>query len=172
MIAADTNRLTAAVASEPASAASLGVPSRAKRWAVTLLGALLLAQGLGKALDLTGYAAALQSFDALPAALLWPVALLWTTVELLSGAGLLATGLRLDPPRRASRGAAALGVAIAIGYALLTSQAYLRGLDVANCTCFGVYLAQRLSWFVLLQDAYMLIYSGWVLRKTAAWAKP
>lgn len=42
----------------------------------------------------------------------------------------------------------------------LAVQAYARGLTVANCGCFGIYLRQRLSWFVLLQDALTLLYAA------------
>ncbi|WP_406175876.1 hypothetical protein [Streptomyces sp. NBC_00996] len=43
-------------------------------------------------------------------------------------------------------------------------QAYVRGLTVADCGCFGVYLTQRLGWFVLLQDVLMLVYAVLLLR--------
>ncbi|WP_234388631.1 hypothetical protein [Streptomyces sp. AS58] len=43
-------------------------------------------------------------------------------------------------------------------------QAYARGLAVDNCGCFGLYLTQRLSWFVLLQDAATLLYAGLLFR--------
>jgi len=49
-------------------------------------------------------------------------------------------------------------------WSLLAGQAYARGLTVANCGCFGSYLSQRLSWFVLVQDALMLFYAGLLLR--------
>ncbi|MGP3999308.1 MauE/DoxX family redox-associated membrane protein [Streptomyces sp. 8N706] len=54
--------------------------------------------------------------------------------------------------------------AVAVVWALLAVQAYARGLAVANCGCFGIYLPQRLSWFVLVQDALLLLYSGLLLR--------
>jgi len=45
-------------------------------------------------------------------------------------------------------------------WAALGGQAYLHGLSVANCGCFGVYLAQRLSWLILAQDALLLVYAA------------
>ncbi len=143
--------------------------TRARRWALTLLGALLLAQGVGKLLDVGGYIAALGAFDALPVAANGSLAIIWLAVEISAGVGLLIAGLAKQPPRPLSFIAAALGVLTAVGYAAVTTQAYVRGLEVANCTCFGVYLAQRLSWFVLLQDAYMLLYTGLMAKKTHAW---
>ncbi|MFI2369271.1 hypothetical protein [Streptomyces sp. NPDC018833] len=53
-----------------------------------------------------------------------------------------------------------------MAWSLLAVQAYARGLTVANCGCFGVYLTQRLSWFVLAQDALMLCYA-WLLLRAA-----
>lgn len=49
---------------------------------------------------------------------------------------------------------------VAVVWALLAVQAYARGLTVANCGCFGICLTQRLSWFVLAQDALLLLYAG------------
>jgi hypothetical protein len=43
-------------------------------------------------------------------------------------------------------------------------QAQVRGLPVTNCGCFGVYLSQRLSWFVLAQDALLLGYAVLMVR--------
>ncbi len=48
--------------------------------------------------------------------------------------------------------------------AVLGLQAQLRGLTVTNCGCFGVYLSQRLSWFVVAQDALLLVYAALMLR--------
>ncbi|MGW0916789.1 MauE/DoxX family redox-associated membrane protein [Streptomyces sp. NPDC002784] len=56
--------------------------------------------------------------------------------------------------------------AVSVAWSLLAVQAYARGLTVANCGCFGVYLTQRLSWFVLAQDALMLCYA-WLLLRAA-----
>ncbi|WP_251022552.1 MauE/DoxX family redox-associated membrane protein [Streptomyces sp. ISL-10] len=54
--------------------------------------------------------------------------------------------------------------AVSAMWAFLAAQAYTRGLTVTNCGCFGVYLSQRLSWFVLAQDAVTLLYAGLLLR--------
>ncbi|MGW7363535.1 MauE/DoxX family redox-associated membrane protein [Streptomyces sp. NPDC054841] len=53
---------------------------------------------------------------------------------------------------------------VAVVWALLAVQAYVRGLTVANCGCLGIYLTQRLSWFVLVQDALLLLYARLLLR--------
>ncbi|MBH1938036.1 hypothetical protein I5Q34_27850 [Streptomyces sp. AV19] len=54
--------------------------------------------------------------------------------------------------------------AVAVLWSTLAMQAYARGLTVPNCGCFGIYLSQSLSWFVLVQDALMLIYAALLLR--------
>ncbi|MEV6329356.1 MauE/DoxX family redox-associated membrane protein [Streptomyces sp. NPDC051909] len=53
---------------------------------------------------------------------------------------------------------------VSVVWTVLAAQAYARGLTVANCGCFGIYLTQRLSWFVLLQDALTLFYAALLFR--------
>lgn len=53
---------------------------------------------------------------------------------------------------------------VSVVWTVLAVQAYARGLSVDNCGCFGIYLTQRLSWFVLLQDALTLLYAGILIR--------
>ena len=131
------------------------------KWARLILGVVLLAMGAGKLSAVGGYAAALSAFAVFPDGALHSVAIAWLCAELAAGV-LLVAGVR------AARVGAPIALAINLGYALLTTQAYVRHLRVDNCTCFGVHLAQRLSWFVLLQDAYMIFLSLWVLRAVYA----
>jgi hypothetical protein len=53
---------------------------------------------------------------------------------------------------------------VSLIWAVLGGQAYLRGVHVANCGCFGRYLSQRLSGFVLAQDALLLVYAIVMIR--------
>jgi len=53
---------------------------------------------------------------------------------------------------------------VSVVWSLLAVEAYARGLAVDNCGCFGIYLSQRLSWFVLLQDALTLLYAALLVR--------
>jgi hypothetical protein len=137
---------------------------RRKRWATTLLGSILVAQGAGKLLSPSGYFQALERFRILPAIPL--IGSIWIALELLAGLGLLAAGLVKTPSRRFVP-FAAIALLLQLAYAFLSISAYVRGLEITNCTCFGIYLAQRLSWFVLVQDAYMIAYAGWQLIKIA-----
>lgn len=70
----------------------------------------------------------------------------------------------LTRPRSTSLAPVWLYVAVALLWAGLGLQGMLRGLDVANCGCFGIYLTQRLSWFVLAQDALLLLYGYLMIR--------
>ncbi|MCH0562988.1 MULTISPECIES: MauE/DoxX family redox-associated membrane protein [unclassified Streptomyces] len=62
--------------------------------------------------------------------------------------------------------------AVSVTWTVLAVQAYARGLAVANCGCFGVHLTQRLSWFVLLQDALTLLYAALLFRSARTAAPP
>ncbi|MER6999190.1 MauE/DoxX family redox-associated membrane protein [Streptomyces sp. NPDC000410] len=53
---------------------------------------------------------------------------------------------------------------VSVVWTVLAVQAYARGLEVGNCGCFGIYLTQRLSWFVLVQDALILLYAAVLIR--------
>ena len=132
-------------------------------WARRILGAVLLAMGAGKLSDVGGYALALAGFRVIPQGALASVAWTWLACELAAGALLLVGG-------RAARAGAVLALALNVAYALMTTQAYARHLSIDNCTCFGVHLRQRLSGWVLAQDAYMIALSAWVLAKSGSGA--
>ncbi|MFE3329694.1 MauE/DoxX family redox-associated membrane protein [Streptomyces sp. NPDC059176] len=53
---------------------------------------------------------------------------------------------------------------VSVVWTVLAVQAYARGLTVDNCGCFGIYLTQRLSWVVLVQDAATLLYAALLFR--------
>src|SRR5262249_7691020 len=93
-----------------------------------LLGALMLATGLGKALDMSGFGEIIAAYRlGLPDALLFPTAFGIAAVELVLGTWLLA-GWRL---------AIAARVSIALNFAncLLLASALWRGLALQNCGC-------------------------------------
>jgi hypothetical protein len=130
-------------------------------WARRILGLLLVAMGIGKLADVAGYAHALAAFRVIPVAALAAVAWAWLAAELASGALLLAGERALAGGRVAIAGAFG-AIVINLAYAAMTTQAFVRHLSIDNCTCFGVHLRQRLGWFVLLQDAYMIAFSVYV----------
>jgi len=152
--------------------------SRATRWTATGLGALLLAQGLGKALAFDGYLSAMGASHVIPSALIPTLGGMWVAGEILSGAILLVTGLSQGQWRglsaRLSLAGAALALVVNLAYLALTLTTYGRGGAVQNCTCFGIFMAQPLGISVLIQDFFMVGYAVWLLRSlsTSAAAPP
>lgn len=114
----------------------------------SLLALLLLMTGLGKALDVRGFAAIVGTYGVLPAPLLLPAAMALVGTELGLSAW-LASGVRL---RWAGLAAAALHAAFT-GWAAL---ALWRGLDIPNCGCFGVFFARPLTGWTLLEDGALI----------------
>lgn len=130
------------------------------RW---LLGALILATGIGKALDVGGFAGVLADYrlglddDALSI-----LALMVCALEIGLGAWLL-SGRRL-------RRAAATAMALNAAYCVLMTTALLRGLQFDNCGCFGVYFPSPLRWYSPLEDL-ALVAASWALMRLAPMAE-
>ncbi len=145
-----------------------------KRWLFTLMGAVFAAQAIGKLLDVGGYTAALAAFQLVPTSALSAVSVIWICAELTAAIALVAAGVASEtsrPLRGLARFGAGAALAISLAYAVLDVEGYARGLPIRNCTCFGVYLAQRLSWFVLVQEAYVMAILLALLRKATRWRR-
>jgi len=128
-------------------------------WACRLfVGGILLVSALGKSLDLAGFVEVLFTYRAMPASFLWPIALMVTGLEWVLGVWVL-SGWRL------ATGALAALVLYA-GYAVVMTLSLVRGLDLANCGCYGVFFPQPLRWYSPLED---LVLAGmcYALRITA-----
>jgi uncharacterized membrane protein YphA (DoxX/SURF4 family) len=111
------------------------------RW---LLAAIFLATGLGKALDLPGFAAVLGPYRLLPEPLLLPAAIAVTAAEFA-----IAAGLAVRPTLRP---AAWAGLALALVNAAALTLTLARGIALENCGCFGVFLARPLQPWTPLED--------------------
>lgn len=109
---------------------------------------LLLASAAGKLLDIRGFAAVVGTYQVLPETLLLPAALALSLVELALGLAFL-WGIRLVA-------AALLTVLLHAGYVVWLGLAYLRGLHIANCGCFGVFWARPLTPWTFLEDGALL----------------
>lgn len=126
------------------------------RW---LLGALILATGIGKALDVAGFAGVLATYrlglgpDALAI-----LALATCVVEIGLGTWLLSSWQL--------RRAAAAALLLNAGYCVLMTTALLRGLQLDNCGCFGVYFPSPLRWYSPLEDAALMA-ASWLLMRLA-----
>ena len=123
-------------------------PGRWARWSLwplrLVIGGVVLAAGLGKALDLAGFVPVLASYRLVPPAGRWPAAVGVTAAEVLIGLWVL-SGRSLSL-------AALAATAMHLGYAAIMATALARGLDIPNCGCFGVFLARPLRWFSPLED--------------------
>jgi hypothetical protein len=88
----------------------------------------------------------------------WPVVAGLIAAELVCGVWFLVQ------PRSAAMTPVWVYTAVSVVWAVLAVQAFVRGVSVANCGCFGVYLRQRLSGWVLAQDALLLVYAVVLIR--------
>ncbi len=116
-----------------------------------LFALLLIGMAIGQLLSFSAFVEAISSYQIAGETLSRAVAAVMVAGEIFAGAGLLTGWPRL----RLIAGAVGFGVAVT--WAALAVQAFVRGLEVANCGCFGRYFAQRLSWWVLLQDVYFVV---------------
>ena len=126
-----------------------------------VLGGLYVAMAALQLADLPGFVGVLASFQLAGMGMAWAVAVALLAGELVSGGWLL-----LAPGRRPLVPALVFA-ATSVLWSALAAQAFSRGLALANCGCFGVYLAQPLRWWVLVQDAALLGYSALLVRAAA-----
>lgn len=121
-------------------------------WGQVLRGffaALMLATAVGKLLDMPGFYAVLRTYQALPELLIAPSAWAITVLELV-----LAIWLVVG---RWIKLAALAVVATHTMYLAWITAAWLRGLDLDNCGCFGVFLARPLTAQTVIEDAVLLL---------------
>lgn len=115
-----------------------------------IFASLVLSMALGQIFSFGEFVDAIETYrtGGSGAALLMAMTLL--AGEVAGGIGLLLPRPRL----RAAAGWAGLGTASL--WAALALQAFARGLSIPNCGCFGRFLTQELSWWVLAQDVYFV----------------
>ena len=120
-----------------------------------LLGLILLATGLGKALDIPGFVQVLANYQLLPAWGNIGMAYALPFIELTTGLGLL-TSYFLRPSAYS---------AVALHILLLTAAAVTmwRGISLDNCGCFGVFFARPLGVQTLIEDGVLLLLSLYIL---------
>jgi hypothetical protein len=116
-----------------------------------LYGLLLAAMVVAQIASFDAFEDALRGYDVLGDVRVAAVALLG--VQAFAAVGLLFG----QAAPRLRRAAGVAGIAVALTWAALAVQAFVRGLELDNCGCFGAYLAQPLRWWVLLEDAYMVV---------------
>lgn len=119
---------------------------------------LMAAAGLGKLLDMPGFYPVVASYRLLPELLVIPSAWALTLGELALAAWLVWG--------RWLKWAALAVIVLHLFYLFGVSQALLRGLELDNCGCFGVYWARPLRWYTPLEDLVLLTLSVWFWAQT------
>ena len=114
----------------------------------SFIAGILLMTGFAKALDLVGFAQVIGTYEVFPDVFLLPIAVSMVLVEVILGACLL---LGRNLVRDAAIATALHGL-----FMLWAILALLRGLDIANCGCFGVFLVRPLTWGTVIEDAVMV----------------
>ncbi len=131
-----------------------------KRWLLDwlprkLLGLILIATGLGKALDISGFVEVIAAYQLLPETGNILVAYSLPFVELLTGLALF-TGYALIM-------AAWSAVLLHIVMLIASTVTLLRGIHLDNCGCFGVFLARPLTLQTPIEDGVLLALSTLIL---------
>lgn len=116
------------------------------------LGVLLVVTSIGKLLDNRGFAAVLETYQLFPSDILLPFGLFISLSELLLGIFIL-WGKNLFR-------CALLNLGIQVAYLILAITSNLRGLDIPNCGCFGVFLARPMTLWTIVEDAVLVILAG------------
>jgi Methylamine utilisation protein MauE len=123
-----------------------------------VLGTVFTAMALGQLASIGEMPRILAAYGLVDHAAVMVVAVALIVGELVCGVWFLAR------PRSRAVVPVWAYTAVAVVWSGMAVQAYGRGLVVANCGCFGVYLSQSLSWFVFVEDALMLFYAVLLLR--------
>ncbi len=117
-----------------------------------VLGALITGAGVGKLLDVRGFVSVIKTYQLhLPLWLMWVIAVTVILFELILGLWII-FGNHLKTP-------AILSIAMHSGYFILLITSLIRGLQLQNCGCFGVFLARPLTWYSPLEDIALIIMS-------------
>jgi len=127
-------------------------------WLRLILGVVYLGMAAGQLLSWAQMPQILGAYQAGGPAAMRVLAVLLIAGELFCGLWFAAR------PRSPALTPVWVYTGVSVVWATLGTQAFLRGLDVGNCGCFGVYLSQRLSWFVLAQDGLLLVYAVLMIR--------
>jgi hypothetical protein len=120
-----------------------------------VIGLVLAGTALGKLLDVEGFEGILRTYRAFGGGVLPVLAIGIPASELL-------LALWLFSGRRVA-GAALTSLAMHLLYAAWSTAGLLRGLELPNCGCFGVFFARPLTWTTVLEDLVMATLSAWLL---------
>lgn len=121
-------------------------------WFFRIVLALInLGAGVGKGLDVPGFVRVLDTYQLFPEPLQWPLAIAAVAGELALGVWLL-SGWRL-------REAALACAVVNAFYMVALGVTFLRGIELNNCGCFGVFLPRPLRWYSPVEDLVLVLFS-------------
>ena len=121
------------------------------RWFLQIaIGGIIIGSALGKALDLPGFVEVLKTYQAFPPVALFPLAVAVAVGEFVLGVWLL-SGHHLQS-------SALWGARLNLFYAIWMTITLLRGLELDNCGCFGVFFPRPLIWVSPLEDLVMVAF--------------
>ena len=126
-------------------------------WSVprVLVGLVLIATGSGKGFDIPGFVTVLDAYQLQPHWVSIVLAYTLPFIELGIGICLLIAVQRVPT--------AWIAVGLHMVMISVVTITLKRGIEVANCGCFGVFLARPLTKIAMIEDAVMLALSLLVL---------
>jgi Methylamine utilisation protein MauE len=113
-----------------------------------LIGGVLLVSALGKSLNLKGFVEVLVTYRLFPDWSLWGLAFGITGIEWMLAVWIL-VGWRLPT-------GALLAMTMNGLYVIGLIITLIRGLDLPNCGCYGVFFPQPLRWYSPLEDLVLM----------------
>lgn len=113
---------------------------------------ILLSTAIGKLLDIQGFRTVIESYQIFSGWITAPIGLGMALFELFLSIWLF-SGKKLKEAALASLGLHAI-------FIVWISIALARGLEIANCGCFGVFLQRPLNYVTVIEDLVMLAASG------------
>ncbi|MCS6797378.1 MAG: DoxX family membrane protein [Myxococcota bacterium] len=129
-----------------------------------VLAAIFATAAVPKLVQPDAFAAALDNYHLLPAALVGPVAVAVPVVELVLAASLL-TGVD-------ARGAAVVAAGLLVVFGVAMASALVRGIDV-ECGCFGGRVAARVGVWPIVRNAGLVVLAVLVaLSPPVSWREP
>ncbi len=113
-----------------------------------MIGFILLATGIGKLLDVPGFINILETYQLFPIWTLPVIAVAMVLIEIrlaewfLLGKNLTRTAL--------------FSTLLHGAFTFISALTLIRGLQLPNCGCFGVFMARPLTWWTVLEDLVLL----------------
>lgn len=112
------------------------------------IASVLLLTGLGKLLDVPGFIKVIDTYEIIPIFLQPFVAVSMVLIELKIAENLIRQiNLKLT---------ALAATVLHIGFTLLATITLVRGIEVPNCGCFGIFWARPLTFITVGEDIFMV----------------